>query len=140
MGSGKGGTRKMTIYELVKDILTNYPATRDSDHKLVWSVWIKEGKVIGGKISLDDFLATTPIESITRARRKIQEEHPELQASPIIQEARKEKEQDKGTFVYREKVDVKEPLTMDYSARFEMLKRAKEELIKKGILKKGVSK
>jgi len=126
-----------TIYELVKDILTKYPATRDSDKKLIWSVHIKEGKVVGGRMSMEDFLNSTSEESITRARRKVQEECPELASSPIVAEMRKEKEEDKGTFVYREKVDVSEPLTMDYQAKMEMLARAKEELIKRGILKGG---
>lgn len=131
----------MTLFDLVKELLTIKPVLRDSDKKLIWSVWIKEGKVKNGKIDVNDYLSASPEESITRARRKVQEMYPELQASPIIQEARKEKEEDRGTFIYREQVNVKEPLTMDYNAKFEMLKRAKEELIKKGIIKpKGVVK
>lgn len=85
---------------------------------------------------MEDFLSTTISESITRARRKVQEEHPELAASPVVEAMRKEKEEEKGTHVYREKVDVAEPLTMDYEAKMTMLMRAKEELIKKGILRK----
>lgn len=125
----------MTTYELVLDLLTKYPALRDSDKKLIWSVWIKEGKVVGGKISMEDFLKTTSTESIRRSRQKVQEEHPELCSSPLVQEMKDAKEEDKGTFVYREPVTIAEPLTMDYNAKMTMLMRAKEELIKKGILK-----
>jgi hypothetical protein len=126
----------MTIYDLVKELLTLKPALRDSDRKLIWSVWITENKIVGGKISLEDFSTATSTESIRRARQKVQEEHPELCSSPLIQKIKDDKEEDKGTFVYREPVTVAEPLTMDYSARMEMLSRAKEELIKKGVIKK----
>lgn len=125
-----------SIYDLVYELLRDYPALRDSDKKLIWSVWIREGKVVGGKISMEDFLKASVEESITRARRKVQEEHPELAASPIVEAMRKEKEEEKGTHIYRENVDVAEPLTMDYTAKMTMLMKAKEELIKKGILKR----
>ena len=96
----------MKCYDLVRELLTKYPALRDSDRKLIWSVWIKQGKVIGGKIALDDFMNATSTESIRRSRQKIQEEHPELCSSPFVQAAKNAKEEEKGTFIYRDSVDI----------------------------------
>ena len=126
----------MTIYDLVFKLLTERPALRDSDKKLIWSVWITQGKVIGGKIMMEDYLSSEIEESITRARRMVQNDHPELKASPIVQEMRDKKEEDKGTFIYREKIDISEPLTMDHNARLEMLRRVRSELEKKGTISK----
>lgn len=126
----------MTIYEIVKDILTKYPATRDSDKKLIWSVWIKQGKVVGGKITMDNYLNSEIEESITRARRMVQNDFPELRATPLIQEMRQKKEEEKGTFVYRDELKADNPIDIDYETRMRMLMKAKEELIKKGILHK----
>jgi len=124
----------VVLYELIKQLLTDYPSLRDSDKKLIWSVHIKEGKVMGGKISMEDFLSSTSEESITRARRRVQEEHPELCASPLIQEMRDKKEEDKGTFIYHEQVNLREPLTIPIEAKTGLLKYRKI-LEEKGVLR-----
>jgi len=125
----------MTIYELVKQLLTLKPVLRDDDKKLIWSVWAHQGKIVGGKISVDDYLTSEIEESVTRARRMVQNDFPELKASPIIEEARKAKKEDKGSFIFREKVDTSEPLTMSHEARIKLHNMFKEELIKKGVIK-----
>lgn len=68
----------MKLYDIVKQILQTYPTTRDSDKSLIWQVWVKGGYVQNGVITKWDFFDATTPESITRARRKVQEDHPEL--------------------------------------------------------------
>lgn len=102
---------KTKLYDVVKKLLTNYPALRDSDKLLMWNVWGIEGFIssygnsLVRHITRDNFMKATSAESITRCRRKIQEEFPELQSSKNIKEARDQKASEKGTFVYREKIN-----------------------------------
>lgn len=103
-------TFSMKLYDRVKAILESYPDTRSSDKKLIWAVWWQKGLIQTeagmtidfSRILFMDFLNAPTPESITRARRKVQESHPELQSKKRIYEARKAKEETKGTFVYRE--------------------------------------
>lgn len=71
----------------VKEVLERYPDTRDNDNLLMAIVWDKEVKELGYEIASmtawnflklhsQGKLAST--ESITRARRKLQELHPQL--------------------------------------------------------------
>ena len=94
----------MKLYDLVKKILEKQPRARSSDKHLIWMVMTyKAGKTGSFHISLQDFLNCQSFESITRARRKVQENHPELKASSVVEKARKVKEQTKGMFVYHVK-------------------------------------
>jgi hypothetical protein len=86
----------MTYFENLKDVktkveelLTNNPKTRDSDNLLVATYYFYEA---GGKDNLQqqsafDFLkkmsngSLTSFESISRARRKIQEQNPQLRGN-----------------------------------------------------------
>lgn len=107
----------MKIYDLVKELLEKYPQTRNSDKFLMWTVWTYQIEKEEGKKPLENGLpqflpfhmfintCTTP-ESITRARRKVQEIHPELQAIPEIQAIRAEKESKKGTFIFDEEDNI----------------------------------
>lgn len=77
------------MYPLVKEILEKYPVTRDNYHILLLEIWARQ------KPSLTD--PDTPFRSgfarefangefasvlsVTRARRKVQEEHPHLRGS-----------------------------------------------------------
>ena len=93
------------LFDLVKRLLEEKPERRNSDKKLMWAVWYKLGYATEDEIRFYDFLGLkcpTP-ESITRCRRKIQENFPHLKGSRKVQELRAEKESEKGTFVYREK-------------------------------------
>ena len=71
----------LSIKEKVFDLLTRFPHLRDSDEKLCSNIW--HSRIASG-ISAHEFLAIyadgklPSSESITRCRRKIQEEHPEL--------------------------------------------------------------
>ena len=94
---------KPRIYDLVKEIMTDYPKTRNSDKALHFTVWNKLGLVDGRSISYEKYLKAPSTETIRRSRQKIQELHPELRAtSATVRQARRQKQQSKGTFIYRE--------------------------------------
>lgn len=79
------------LKDLVRELLEKHPALRDNDSRLLANVWSKElitKNIIPdiGYCSARDFLYAlsdgdklTPAETITRCRRKIQEEEPALQ-------------------------------------------------------------
>lgn len=99
------------LYDVVFDLLTTYPDMRNSDKKLIWAVYwkkqlvqIPEGETLRGmsRMLYMNFLQGPAFESITRARRKVQELHPQLASTGIVKEKRHQKELTKGTFVYRE--------------------------------------
>lgn len=82
-----------TVTDIVKDILTKKPATRDDDLLLYAFYLNRKGfsKNIGywdlrTKIKSKEL---SSIETIGRARRKIQEEYSELRSSAEIEEARR---------------------------------------------------
>lgn len=93
---------KQNIYDIVKQILTDYPQTRNSDKEMIWAVYRKLGYTSEYVINKNDFMKAPAAESITRARRKVQEQHPLLQATKIVRGLREEKEKTKGVFVYNE--------------------------------------
>lgn len=74
------------IQDVVKDALIRYPKYRDDDNKLVAYIWWKHLKKnnIPEDIIAMDFLQLyaknelPQADAITRARRKVQEENPEL--------------------------------------------------------------
>jgi len=109
----------MKIYDLVKQLLTNNPELRNSDKKLIWNVWKYLGLIdFDGWITEESFMKAPSCESIRRCRQKIQEHHPELQASEEVKKLRKKKQDSKSTFVYREEVKTKfeyNPLTGSYT-------------------------
>ena len=105
----------MKVYDLVKQILTDYPATRDSDKRLIWQVWAELDLLsYDWRINKVHFLEAPACESITRARRAIQKWDreraekfgglPKLQPSKVINKLRREKESKQGTFVFHEQV------------------------------------
>lgn len=96
----------MKIYDLSKSILEKYPITRSDDNKLIWVVLGELGYIHDGAIAKEDFLNCPSFESITRARRKIQELHPELAPNDFVKSARKHIEDQKGTHIFREEVIV----------------------------------
>lgn len=93
---------KTKLYDLVKMVLEEQPLTRGSDKYLIVEV------LLYYKVNfLDDILkkSVPSFETITRARRKIQQLHPELQTDNIlVQKKRKNKMATKGVFIFRETV------------------------------------
>ena len=92
--------------ETVDGYLRNYPHTRDSDEKLIANIWAVEACRLFDlrdtsqlqDISASDFLAElsngkfTSSEAITRCRRKLQEENPELRGKTYAERHKKEEE------------------------------------------------
>lgn len=110
----------MKIYDLVKKLLEEDIDNRNSDKKLIWCVWESTGYVSNGYITFNSFINSrcpNP-ESIRRCRQKIQETHPELQATLDVRRKRQKKEADKGTFVFRETISddpiFKQPQDLKY--------------------------
>lgn len=92
----------MKIYDLVKELLYRHRELRSSDKSLLWAVWYEKGLIYQGTLSREGFLSAPSSESITRARRKVQENHPELQAVKSVKQERKRLEDMKGFHVYHE--------------------------------------
>ncbi len=93
----------MKLYYLVKKLLIQDPAYRDSDKKLMWRVWGEELRSpLMQVIDYQEFLKVSTPESVTRARRMVQQDFKELQASEGVRRARRQKQDQKGTFAYRE--------------------------------------
>lgn len=97
--------RLMNITKLVKEILEYIPSTRDDDY-LLWlkvleitATAVEYNATFAHCITLNDFLSTAKysnyphFETVSRARRKIQENYPELRASAETQAARSELEE-----------------------------------------------
>lgn len=80
----------------VEKVLKAYPETRDSDTKLIYCVYrcygLPKGETFESVISklLDNQLPA--FASITRAKRKVVETHPELDCSAKVREFRNEQE------------------------------------------------
>lgn len=84
-----------TLQAEVKSILTDYPKTRDSNELLYGRYLQNHGVTM---VTVNTFFnrftdyKVASFESVTRCRRKIAEEHPELGASPEVQELRDERQ------------------------------------------------
>jgi hypothetical protein len=105
----------MKVYDKVKLILEEEPATRENDRLLIWRVWERQGLANSNYIPRQCFLfkATSP-ETVRRVRQKIQERHSELRpSSPVVIAKRRQKQASKGTFIYREPEPLPEPVQED---------------------------
>lgn len=104
----------MKIYDLVKQLLTDYPIFRNSDKELTWEMFRKDGKVrvnFQGEqfITKKDFMDfDVELESVRRTRQKIQEKFPNLGPTSTVQVYRDAIEAQKSTHVYREELNLKE--------------------------------
>lgn len=79
-----------------------FPDFRNSDMRLFWDICERKQLAREGFISKQNFLNAPAFESISRARRKVQENHPELGATKEIRRGRAVKESKKGFFPYHE--------------------------------------
>lgn len=125
----------MNAYDLVKKVLEEKPYTRSSDKHLLWEVWFLQGCT---SEEYDDAFRTEIIkkgawlnraltpETVTRARRKVQEQHPELCAEKAVEDARRKREEKGGNFIFSDE-GVKECLensSDDTYVREEVKKKA----------------
>lgn len=92
----------MNIYDRVKKILEKHPRTRNSDKELIWRVWQDLDLILYNQISKSSFYNAPSNESITRARRKVQELNEDLRAIQKVKQKRAYKEDLKGNFVFFE--------------------------------------
>jgi hypothetical protein len=97
----------MKLYDKIKIALTNCPEYRDSDKKLTWYIWTSQGLTSPNSISIGNFIskAISP-ETISRARRKVQENYPGLRSNKGVQKQKDIKQSSKGTFVYKEELSL----------------------------------
>ena len=102
----------LAIKDTVEDLLKRFPHLRDSDEKLVANIWHSSIRKLGGaNLSAFEFLqiyANGNIpnsESITRCRRKIQEENPELRGKNY-QERQEKQETIKEELGYIRQIEI----------------------------------
>jgi len=85
--------RIKTVSNVVEKILTEMPFTRASDDALYFEVCIKfnpicEGLKFGETFNHINEMQLPKYESVSRVRRKIQAEHPELRPSKEVEDER----------------------------------------------------
>lgn len=100
------------VYQLVKEILTTEPATREDDYLL----WLRVIQIVAERNNIHDFTKTMRVESfllmtkfsrfpnfesVSRTRRKAQEENPELRAGVDARRARAELETEYRAFAQK---------------------------------------
>lgn len=91
-----------TLKAEVQDILEKYPASRDSDEKLYATYLARHGiTTISVAYFLNNFnkYNVSDFESVTRMRRKIVEENPNLGPSDKVKEMRYERQIDFYDFI-----------------------------------------
>ncbi len=74
------------ISDVVETELRTDPRTRDSDKFLIWKIMIANGI----HIPYEEFMELPSFESITRCRRKLQEQYTELAANFNVKQIRNE--------------------------------------------------
>jgi len=80
-----------TIKDRVMYLLETTPSLRDSDNKLIATIWLDESAGIGDKYNFLLMLSQgkfSSSESIRRIRQKIQEQHPHLKGSIQLEKER----------------------------------------------------
>lgn len=95
---------KQKMYEVIRAMLVDDARLRDNDKALIWKVWEHELGANRTFITKGEFEELSTPETITRARRQVQEDRKELGASRPVAVARSIKERQKGNFVYQEPV------------------------------------
>lgn len=90
----------MKLYDKVRHILETRPHTRSSDKALIWEVMTHYEDL--SSVTKEMFDDCPAFESITRARRKVQELHPNLQAVQEVKTARDNKQSNYPSWVFRD--------------------------------------
>ena len=91
-----------SMYDLVKMVLKQDKQSRSDDRRLIWTVYVSMGLVKDDMLDYEGFKECPTPETITRARRKVQELCPEL-VDEKAQKRRAKREDKKGYFVFNEK-------------------------------------
>jgi hypothetical protein len=87
------------VSNIVKEILERNKATRDNDNLLyVEVIYAIKPEVVNSNfryvLSNANFLGLPPFETVSRCRRKLQKEYPELKASDKVEKIRTEKQEE----------------------------------------------
>lgn len=93
---------KGSMYDLVRMILVEDKLSRSDDRRLIWSVYKSMGFVVEDKLDYENFKECPTPETITRARRKVQELHPDL-VDEDTKKHRELRESKKGFFIFNER-------------------------------------
>ena len=97
-------TRENTLYNEVKAIMTEKPATRDYDEWLMVAVYEGRGVPPTAPFASTIIRKDLPsFESITRMRRKVQENCPELRPSEWASKKRTRRQKDLFDFLREQK-------------------------------------
>ena len=121
---------KAKVFDLVKEILLKYPETRNSDQKLIYMVWIKQGLTSPYQVEnpfheglyfkdIKQFMGSAHPKSIIENRRKLQREQEEkiingdyvnewdlIIANREVLQLREKRNQERGTHVFRDQVNL----------------------------------
>ena len=99
---------KIKLYDFIFETFENYEGARNSDKKLAWYIWSKQGVIKDGRMSLEGFLDATSFSSIVRARRKVVEHHPHLcPTDKRVVRNRNQIQRQRGTQAYRDNFEVR---------------------------------
>lgn len=90
----------MKTYDLIKQILTDHPETRDSDMKLIWKVWEHDLGHELYEIPYELFTQLRSTETIRRTRQKVQQHNEQLKPSEKVKEFRQEREDNWAEIFY----------------------------------------
>lgn len=95
---------KGKTFDLVKSILEEHPSARENDYALIRFAAKRfgfDGLTFDDAVSSWAFNKLPSFESLTRARRKVQELYPELRSEERIAEMRAEREREYREFYGR---------------------------------------
>lgn len=81
-----------TLEQQVEAILKTYPKARDNDNELFLCYLYCTGKIKDKLIATDSIREMPPLESLSRARRKLQETYPYLRGVNYKQRQAKQKD------------------------------------------------
>ncbi len=99
----------MKTFLLVKKLLEQYPELRSDDKLLQWKMLELQGKIINGYLSYQGFRTAKSTETIRRTRQMVQEKHPELGPVKEVEKMREQRQQSKGSWVFRDDVAIFTP-------------------------------
>lgn len=86
-----------TIHNMVLTVLSEVPETRSNDRLLISEVYNRYFDIVNQAFwqVMEEYGKALPsFETITRCRRKIQETHPELRTTPVVEKGRDDRQID----------------------------------------------
>jgi hypothetical protein len=87
-----------SLQEMVTQYLETKPETRNNDKLLIYQILKRYCNV---QLTWTEFSSLPPFESITRARRLIQTNRPDLRATELVQEVRRQHQTEMSSWMGR---------------------------------------